>query len=71
MGETMMTAKEVEHFLIENDFIYVPTTNDNFLAYWKHRKLHVSVADKYIEETPNDAYEFLQRQLADRTEELQ
>lgn len=51
-----MTAKEVEHWLIENDFDY---KKDEQFPYWQHRFSFAGVSDDYVQTTPNEALEFV------------
>lgn len=49
-----MTTKEVEHFLIENDFEYI---KDKYGAFWRHNKKRYGVSDSLVEESPDEAFQ--------------
>lgn len=51
-----MTPKEVEHFLIENNFEY---KKDNNFSFWLHKSGRPQVTDNYIQEKPEEAFEFV------------
>lgn len=50
-----MTLKEVEHYLVENDFVYVTTGSQPF---WRHRIGRQCIYDDFVKENPVKAYEF-------------
>jgi hypothetical protein len=55
-----MSPKEVEHWLIENDFKF---RTDLTFPYWEYKNGGAGVSDKMVQEDPKQAIGWVRQQL--------
>lgn len=59
-----MTAKEVEHFLIETGFKYIPDHTFKPMWLYESRLGSMNIFDAWIEDEPDKIYQFVIQELA-------
>ncbi len=62
-----MTAKELEHFLIDNDFTFHKWSGETgFMkdaGYWQHKHSSVAISDASVQDDPQSAKKFIEENL--------
>lgn len=60
-----MTAKEVEHWLIENDFIWEGVAVFKEPETWVHKKYPwIGILDSFVQKEPKQSKEWISERLA-------